>query len=217
MLSLALLRGGETSDAWRDLREATAAIVEASATPGHRNPDPALVAKLREALGQVGYHADDAGAIARQLANGRAEDVDLASRTELIVQLKARARLGEENVARVAAAQAPRSPAEQAAYATLAAHADGCWIDLSDPADDSVVRRRLAWLSTRSGHALILNRRGLRATDDPGLDALARKLATGRLQLVGADVHPAEAAWQATMANLERIAGEAAQEAAHGR
>lgn len=217
VLALALLRGGEDSDAWRDLRAATAAIVDASVTPVQRDPDPAFVAKLQEALGQVGYHAEDAGAIARQLANGRTEDADLASRTELIVQLKARARLGEENVARAAAAQLPRSPAEQAAHATLAAQTEGRWIDLFDPADDSVVRRRLAWLSPRSGHALVLNRRSLRVADDIRLDALARKLATGQLQLVDVDLHPAELAWQATMANLARIAGESTQEAAHGR
>lgn len=217
VLSLALLRGGEDSDAWRDLRDATAAIVEASVSPVQRDPDPAFVAKLQDALGGVGYHAEDAGAIARQLANGRTEDVDLASRTELIVQLKARARLGEENVARGAATQPPRTPAEQAAHATLLAHADGCWIDLFDPADDSVVRRRLAWLSPRSGHALLLNRRGLRVPGDANVDALARQLASGRLQLVDADLHPAELAWQATMANLERIAGDATREAADGR
>jgi hypothetical protein len=217
VLSLALLRGGEDSDAWRDLREATSAIVEASVSPVQRDPDPAFVAKLQDALGQVGYHAEDAGAIARQLANGRTEDVDLASRTELIVQLKARARLGEENVARANATQAPRTPAEQAAHAALLAHADGCWIDLFDPADDSVVRRRLAWLSARSGHALLLNRRGLRVPGDANLDALARHLASGRLQLLDADLHPAELAWQATMANLERIAGDANRETADGR
>lgn len=216
VLSLSLLRGGEDSDAWRDLREATAAIVEASATPVQRDPDPAFVAKLQDALGQVGYHAEDAGAIARQLANGRSEDADLASRTELIVQLRARARLGEETVARAAAAQQPRTPAEHAAHATLAAQADGRWIDLFDPSDDSVVRRRLAWLSPRSGHALLLNRRGLRVTHETNLDALARKLASGQLQLVDADVYPAEVAWQATMANLERIAGDASREAADG-
>ena len=217
VLSLALLRGGEDSDGWRDLREATAAIVEASATPIQSTRDPAFVAKLQDALGQVGYHAEDAGAIARQLANGRTEDADLASRTELIVQLRARARLGEENVARTAVAQAPHNPAEQAAHATLVIHADGCWVDLFDPADDSVVRRRLAWLSPRSGQALLLNRRGLRVAGDESLDGLARKLANSRLQLVESDIHPAELAWQATMANLSRIAGDATQETAHGR
>ena len=217
VLSLALLRGGEDSDAWRELREATASIVEASANPGNRNPDPAFVAQLQGALGQVGYHADDAAAIARQLANGRAEEEDLASRTELIVQLKARARLGEENVTRDDAARAPRSPAEQAALATLEAQTEGRWIDLFDPSDDSVVRRRLAWVSPRSGHALVLNRRGLRAPGDANLDSLSRKLASGRLQLVDLDRNPAELAWQATMTNLARIAGDGAEEASHGR
>ena len=217
VLALALLRGGDDTDAWRDLREATAAIVEASATPGNGNPDLAFVTKLQDALGQVGYHFEDAGAIARQLANGRAEDADLASRTELIVQLKARARLGEESLARAAAAQSPRTPEEQAAHAKLATQTDGRWVDLFDPADDSMIRRRLAWLSPRSGHALILNRRSQRIAEDLNLDALARMLATGRLQLVDEDVHPAELAWQATMANLARIAGESTQEATHGR
>ena len=90
-------------------------------------------------------------------------------------------------------------------------------VPLFDPADDRTVRRRLAWLSPRSGHALILNRRGLRVNGDSNLDALARSLAAGRLRLVSADVHPAELAWRATLANLERIAGGSPQEAAHGR
>jgi len=42
-------------------------------------------------------------------------------------------------------------------------------------------------------------------------------MASGRLQRVDADLHPAELAWQATMANLERIAGDANREAADGR
>jgi hypothetical protein len=205
VLSLALLRGGEDSPAWRNLHEATAAIVEASARTDARTPDPALVAQVQEALGQVGYHAEDAGAIARQLANGRAEDADLASRTELIVQLKARARLGEENVARVAASRAPRDAAEQAAHDTLSALDGSHWIDLQDDADDRVTRRRLAWLGPTSGHALILNRRGIRVAEHHSLDTLARQLAAGRLRRVERDAPPAETAWQATLANLQRM------------
>ena len=216
VLALALLRGGDDTDTWRELREATAAIVEASAAPGNGNQDLAFVTKLQNALGQVGYHIEDAGAIARQLANGRTEDVDLASRTELIVQLKARARLGEESLARAAASRAPRTPAEQAALSMLATRTDGHWIDLFNPADDSVVRRRLAWLSPRSGHALILNRRSLRVAEDSNLETLAGQLANSQLKLVDDDRHPAELAWQATMVNLARIAGEPTQEAADG-
>jgi hypothetical protein len=46
---------------------------------------------------------------------------------------------------------------------------------------------------------------------------LAHKLAKGQLHLLDADPHPAELAWQATMANLARIAGESVEEAADGR
>ena len=76
------------------------------------------------------------------------------------------------------------------------------------------LRRRLAWLSPRSGQALVLNRRALRAGEET-LDSLARKLADGRLALLEGDEHPAELAWRATFENLERIAGDAG-EAAHG-
>ena len=79
-----------------------------------------------------------------------------------------------------------------------------------------MIRRRLAWVSPRSGHALILNRRGQRIANDD-LDSLARGLAAGQLQLVEADTYPAELAWQSTLANLARIAGdEHANEAKHG-
>ncbi|HTL14903.1 MAG TPA: DUF1631 family protein [Thermomonas sp.] len=213
VLALALLRNGEDSDAWRELLADTRAIVEAAVDPD-RHAEPAFVARVEDALGQVGYHAEDAAALAHQLANGRADEDDLASRTELIVQLRARARLGEERLADAAQAGGALDQAAQAARGRLAAIEEGCWIDLRDPADDSVVRRRLAWLSPRSGQALVLNRRGLRAGEET-LDSLARKLADGRLALLEGDEHPAELAWRATFENLERIAGDAG-EAAHG-
>ncbi len=206
VLSLVLLRNGEDSDAWREMREATVAIVDASSGPAHLITDPAFENRLQDALAQVGYHAEDACAIARQLANGRTDDDGLASRTELVVQLKARARLGEENLAHAGTTVLTRKSIEQAAYARLGSVGDGCWIDLLDASQASVVRRRLAWTSPRTGHALLLNRRSVRVDGDD-LDALARRLAAGTLLLVE-DIHPAEVAWQATLANLQRIAGD---------
>lgn len=206
VLSLALLRGGEDSVAWRELRSTTAAIVDASVATSAVARDPAFILRIQEALGQVGYHSDDAAAIARQLANGRMEDADLASRTELIVQLKSRTRLGEENVSHAGSPHLTLSPAEQLAHAQLATQVQARWIDLLDPADDSVVRRRLAWVSPRSGHALLTNRRGQRV-EGGNLDALARMFAANRLRMVADDVPPATIAWQATVSALERIAG----------
>ena len=37
------------------------------------------------------------------------------------------------------------------------------------------------------------------------LDLLARKLAAGKMRVLDVDVAPAEAAWEATMASLQRI------------
>lgn len=215
VLSLVLLRSGEDSDAWREARDATIAIIDASSGPPDRVIDAAFQDRLQDALGQVGYHADDACAIARQLANGRADDDSLASRTELVVQLKARARLGQDKLALAGNTLAKRSSVEQAAFSRLGEIREGCWIELQDEAQGSVVRRRLAWTSARTGHALLLNRRSLRVDGDD-LDGLARKLAAGTLQLVE-DIHPAETAWQATLANLQRIASnDVAPEASHG-
>ncbi|MEO5629257.1 MAG: DUF1631 family protein, partial [Thermomonas sp.] len=206
VLSLALLRGGEDSVTWRELRSTTAAIVDASAATSPAARDPAFTLRIQGALGQVGYHSEDAAAIARQLAHGQMEDADLASRTELIVQLKSRTRLGEENVSHAVNPQPPLSTAEQLAHAQLATLIKARWVDLLEPGDDSVVRRRLAWVSPRSGHALLTNRRGQRAAGG-NLDALARMFAAGRLSLVADDVPPATIAWQATVSALERIAG----------
>ena len=152
--------------------------------------------------------------IARALANGRAEEEEeLASRTELVVQLRARTRLGDEGGAIAAGEDSPRTASQQAAWDRLAGLAEAQWVDLRLAGRDAPVRRRLAWVSPHSGQALLLNRRGMRA-EDATLDDLCRRLAAGDLALVEADTHPAELAWQSTYATLEHIAG--GQEASHG-
>ncbi len=215
VLSLTLLRHGEDSGAWRELQDVTASIVEAGIPQGSRQIDLAFVGRLQELLGQVGYHAEDAYAIAYQLANGRVDEDDLASRTEVILQLKARARLGGAETPLKAVAS-PRTKWEDEAYAMLASLTSACWLDITNPAEERTIRRRLAWVSQRSGHALILNRRGLRVANDDldSLDSLARRLAVGQLQVVEVDKHPAEAAWQTIFARLARIADDASAKGA---
>ena len=171
------------------------------------------MARVQAALEQVGYHADDASAIARQLANGRAEDADLASRTELLVQLRARARLGEGNAAAPGTELPTRSTEEEAAFRQLRALQEPVWVEFDEVADNTTIRRRLAWISQHTNQTLVVNRRGLRTMSED-LDVLARKLATGTMRVLDVDVAPAEAAWEATMASLQRI-GES-EEAGHG-
>lgn len=218
VLSLTHLRNGEQSVAWRDLLDTTATIIDASTSSGQPHADPAFVARVQGALEQVGYHADDATAIARQLANGRAEDADLASRTELLVQLRARARLGEGNAAAPGTDLPTRTAEEEAAFRQLRALQEPAWVEFDEDADGTTVRRRLAWTSQHTSQTLVVNRRGLRTLSED-LDLLARKLATGRMRVLDADVGPAETAWEATMASLQRIAeseGQQTREDGHG-
>ena len=156
------------------------------------------------ALEQVGYHADDAKAIVSQLVNQDMDATDLASRTELLAQLRARARLGEGSEAGAGQHDTPRNPEEQAAFDRLRLLEEPVWIDIDD-AEGNTVRRRLAWVSARTGQTLLVNRRGQRipASD---LDALARQLAAGRLRILSEDIAPAEAAWESTTNSLHRIA-----------
>lgn len=206
VLSLVHLRSGEQSGDWQQLLDVTERIIDASTAEAPAAADPDFIDQVRAALEQVGYHAEDANAIARQLANGRGETDDLASRTELLVQLRARARLGEGNAAAPSAGgstHAAPGPDVQAAHEQLRALQRQAWIELDE--DEHPVRRRLAWVSAGSGQALVVNRRGLRVGNDD-LDALARKLAAGRMRLLEADPTPAESAWDTTMNSLQRIA-----------
>ena len=218
VLSLTHLRNGEQSATWRELLDTTATIIDASTSTGQPHADPAFVSRVQGALEQVGYHADDATAIARQLANGRAEDADLASRTELLVQLRARARLGEGNAAPPGTELPARSPQEEAAFRQLRALQEPVWLEFDEDAGTTTIRRRLAWLSQHTYQTLVVNRRGLRTLSED-LDVLARKLAAGTMRLLDADIAPAEAAWEATMASLQRIAeneGQQVREDSHG-
>ena len=208
VLSLAHLRSGEQSDVWRQLLDVTAGIVDAGSGGPAQPANPALLEQIRAALEQVGYHAEDATAIAAQLAHGQGDDdIDQASRTELLVQLRARGRLGEDSTAcaETTPPLPPRTPGEQAAYEHLRSLPLPLWVELDDDGQEGPQRRRLAWISEHTDQALLVNRRGLRAGND-NLDSLARKLAAGRLRLLEQHVAPATAAWDATLGSLQRIA-----------
>ncbi len=219
VLSLTHLRNGEQSDAWHQLLDTTARIIDAGASGAPRLAEPGFLEQIRTALEQVGYHAEDASAIAGQLANGQGSDDDLASRTELLVQLRARTRLGEDSPATTNPNPAPRSPDEQAAYERLRTLTLPLWVEIDEAGHEGPQRRRLAWISANTDQALLVNRRGLRVGNDD-LDALARKLAAGQLRLLETHAAPASDAWDATINNLQRIAqGDVAQarEPGHGR
>jgi hypothetical protein len=95
VLTLTLLRHGEDSPEWKQQVAATAQI--AAASIGETAAPEGLDRHVQQALTHVGYHDDEAGAIARHLTHGRDDSgEDPASRTELAMKLKSRARLGDD-------------------------------------------------------------------------------------------------------------------------
>lgn len=199
VLTLAHLRNGEGSAEWKTLVEATGELVRAAA--GVARAAPELVLLVDHWLVTVGYHADDAGRIARILT-GTIEDGndDAATRTELAMRLKARARLGEDATGDGAAAL--RLDAKGEAQADrVRALPPGTWIEVRDD-DGNPLRRRLSWLSPSTGLALYVNSRGQRVAEGT-VNQLAHDLASGRARVVtAAEGRLVDRAWRAALGAL---------------
>lgn len=209
VLSLILLRHGEDSDEWQEHVEATGQMVAASR--GTTAPEW-LRPRIEQALGLVGYQGDEATAIANRLAAVADESDDPATRTELAIQLKARARLGASEPAPAPPAATPRNAREEACYAHLRSLPFGSWIEFSINQQGDMVRRRLAWFSPVTGRALLVNQRGQRIDDARGhdnLDQIARLVAIGEARVIAPTERTGlvDRAWQATMGTLRSLAG----------
>lgn len=207
-LTLTRLRHGEDSPQWQErlLQTERIAAVTAQAVDANGGTDAVLANEVESALVQVGYHAEEAAAVARRLATPGGED-ESTSRTELSARLKARARLGEHAASGSAdAPRTPRSSAEEAAYQQLVTLPFGSWFDI-DNGDGTLRRQRLSWYSLLTGHALFVNPRGQKIADTD-LDTLARQLSAGRAQLVTEDKgRLVDRAWQASLGALRALAG----------
>lgn len=197
VLTLTLLRNGEDSAEWRQQRADTESVVTAAC--GGESVPAGLEQRVEHALGLVGYHGEDASVIARRLTSGvdTGQD-DAASRTELAVKLKARARLGEQ--AASAKPTAPeRTAEEEACYQQLRTLPFGTWFEFVTNQQGDFVRRRLAWFSPLTEHALFVNQRGQRV-DEQSLDSMARMMARGQARVVTvARGRLIDRAWQATL------------------
>ena len=205
VLTPTLQRHGEESDDWRSHQDATTQIVAAAAGT---SPAPAgLEQRIEHALALVGYHADEASAIARRLTVGRDDqEEDPASRTELAMKLKARTRLGED--ADTAKPKLPpRTKDEQARYEYLRTLPFGTWLEIVKNQQGDVLRRRLAWFSPITGTALLVNQRGQRVGEE-SLDHLARLMAKQQVRVVTAERgRMVDRAWQAALSALRSFAG----------
>ncbi len=215
VLSLAYLRGGDDSDAWRGLMDATRHVIDAGL-----HGDPAALSttslnRICETLEQVGYHTEDAAAIADALVPQPPGSAIEAQRARLLDKLGSRARLGEDALARGDGRHDLSRPEEKQAYEQLRNASIPSWIEYTgDP--EHPLRRRLAWIGESSGQALLVNRRGLQAEEE-SLTGLARKLAAGNVQLLDSDASPAKSAWEATLDSLLPLAPGDDKDKADGR
>ncbi|MFC4728002.1 DUF1631 domain-containing protein [Coralloluteibacterium thermophilus] len=213
VMALAALRHGEGSEEWRQRIGIAERIADAAdAAGGGRGlagPDAeALRARIEDALAQVGYHDAEAQAIALRLtdADGASGD-DGASRTELAMKLKARARLGEDReAANQADLGAPLDARERACLEQLRALPFGTWFEFAINQQGDRVRRRLSWFSTVTGNTLFVNHRGQRV-GEYGMDWLARAMANGQVRPVTAeDGSLLDRAWGAVVSALRSFA-----------
>lgn len=212
-LTLTRLRHGDDSLQWQERLQQTQRIATITAQPvdAPGGTDATLAAEVEAALLQVGYHAEEAAAVARRLATPGGED-ESTSRTELSARLKARARLGEHaGTAAGTTPATPRSSAEEAAYQQLSSLPFGSWFDI-DTGDGTLRRQRLSWYSLLTGHALLVNPRGQKIADTD-LDTLARQISAGQAQLVTEDkARLVDRAWEASLGALRALAAGHTQE-----
>ena len=211
VLTLTLLRHGQDSAEWQQREEATHRISELTRQAPGGAGDSAFAEQLEESLLQVGYHHDDASAIARRLSTPGGED-DITSRTELTARLRARARLGEagdrdEDEEQPERPTAERSAAEESCYRQLRTMPFGTWFEFIINQQGDSRRQRLSWYSLITDNALFVNQRGQKVAEHQ-LDALARLMAQGQLRVVTEDRgRLIDRAWMAALRTLRAIAG----------
>ncbi|KLD72092.1 DUF1631 domain-containing protein [Xanthomonas pisi] len=213
VLTLTLLRQGEQSPEWNERQALTARIAEVTCRSKGLPTDIALGTDVETALLQVGYHHDEAAAIARRLSTPGGED-ELTSRTELTAKLKARARLGDQgDTVTRKPSTTPRTPDEEACYVQLRSLPFGTWFEFVINQQGDLRRQRLSWYSPMTGNALFVNQRGQKLGEQ-SLDGLARLMASGQARLlVEEKSRLIDRAWHATVRTLRSLAGHSPDEA----
>ena len=229
VLALALLRGGQDSPAFQQQIALVQRLVDATMqrhASGQPVIEPTEASRMREeietSLAQVGHASEDASEVsARMLAAATSAsedetDADPASRTELTIKLRNRARFGQDargsRQAEVKSIpkQAPLSAEEKTWHDRLKRMPYGTWFEFSINQQGDKARRRMSWYSTVTDHCLFVNHRGQRAGDYT-LAWLARELQRGNVTLVEPERGSiVDRAWSAIIRTLRSFGGQAA-------
>lgn len=191
VLALTALRHGEDSDEWRHQIEVanqiatTAAMAAAGQPASEGSVGQQLSEHVERSLMQVGYHAEEAAAIGQQLSGIAEGSEEAANATQRALQLKNRARLGEQSVSEHANDEElpALSAHEQRCLERISALPFGSWLEFITNQQGDCVRRRLSWFSPISGHCLFINHRGQKVGDYT-LDTLARAMARNQVRII---------------------------------
>lgn len=226
VLSLTILRQGADSEAFRHELQVAERLIESAAalrTTGKPLLAPAeaqtLRAEVEQSLLKVGYHAEDAQAVAMRLmaSPDEEEESDPASRTELAMRLKARTRLGKDTETAVGAGnkQPTLSPEEQQALERIRQVPFGTWFEFTVNQQGDRARRRMSWFSPVTGHALFVNHRGQRI-GEYSIHWLAREMHRGNVRIVEAERGTlVDRAWNAIVNALKAFTGQRDEASQH--
>ena len=220
VMALTSLRQGEDSEAWKQHLEIAERLISVAKNPAGANSltsedAQGLRSEIQSSLTQVGYHAEEASAIAQRLVDPQAgvDDDSSASRTELTMRLKARARLGEDLQQAKKTKKPTLTAEEQMRVAQIRQLPFGTWFEFKLNQQGEKVRRRMSWFSPVTGQVLFVNHRGQKVGDFT-LDGLAKAMIQGQVKLVEEEKGTLiDRAWNTVMSALRSFAGQAPAEA----
>jgi hypothetical protein len=217
VMALTALRHGEDSDVWKHQLNVAERLVNVAKTPADQPISASEATQLKQeienSLTQVGYQDEEVQAISQRLIDPNAgSDGDAASRTELTMRLKKKARLGEDLSAQKTK-KLKLTPEESTRLEQLKQTAFGTWFEFRINQQGDCVRRRMAWFSTTTGNCLFVNQRGQKVGEYL-LDNMARMMVKGELSIVEEQTGTIiDRAWQSVMTALRSFAGKSGTEA----
>jgi len=215
VLALTLLRQGDQSETYaKRLGVADELLAAGASRSGDAKAPVALRDEIETALDQVGYHRDDVQTIVTRLFEPEdAHGDDPSSSTEIAIKLKAKPHLGDDaGTAAPAKIALPAlnfiaGSAEARMLERLQTLPFGAWFELVVDAQGERARRKLAWYSPATGHALFVNQRGVR-TEEKSLSQLAYDVVRGQAFIVEPQAESlVDRAWNAVLAALRQLVG----------
>ncbi|MBB3227812.1 hypothetical protein FHW69_002444 [Luteibacter sp. Sphag1AF] len=207
VLSLHILRGGESSEAFVACLDVTDQLLGR-----HPVTDPTrLRSDVEDGLEHLGMHPDEASQVARGLLDVPSRETypdgtakERLSPTDVAMRLKQRPRLGDHGQDALPEPEpAPLDSRSRRIYDGFSELRFGTWFEFIH-ADGTRAHRKLAWFSPATGRCLFVNARGIRC-DDIDLTRLARLVSTGEAREWSEQRSSfIDRAWSAVARNLRR-------------